>query len=277
MNQRLTLREQIDACRADSDDLHLPQHAADLAELKAGVQQNAEVRALWERSQRDERVVRGAMYDVSLPTGLEQRLLAAVQAAQERPLACVEKAANDEIPTQALVSVASAEQAPTTSRRRWVWSTVGLTAAAALILAAVVGNKFLNPADEAITKDQLASQVQEWVEAASKVKKWDATATNKWFPLESLKGVVDRSSSVPSSEGTITVYDVKLQTSSSRALLLVLPTTAKYPVDSLPFTSVSVSGGWDVVAWQKDGVLYVLAVRSDDARLDQFIRPQAVG
>lgn len=276
MNQRPTLREQIDACRADSDDLHLPEHAADLAELKAGVQQNAEIRALWERSQHADRTIRGAMQDVPLPAGLEQRLLAAVQAAQEQSLAFVEKATVAETPGQGVDSVASAKRAPITSRRTWVWGTFGLTAAA-LILAAIVGNQFLNPADEAVTKDQLASQVQDWLQAVSKVK-WDATATAKRFPKGSLNGGVSRSGSVASSQGTIFVYDVTLSTGSSRAMLLVLPTMAKYPVDSLPpFTSVPVSGAWDVVAWQKDGALYVLAVSGTDSRLDQFIRHQPIG
>ena len=43
MNQRPTIREQMDACRPDSDDLHLPEHAADLAELQASLREGGEV------------------------------------------------------------------------------------------------------------------------------------------------------------------------------------------------------------------------------------------
>lgn len=273
MNHRPTLREQMDACRADSDDLLLPEHAADLAELKAGVQQSAEIRGLWERSQRDDRAIRGAMLDVALPIGLEQRLLAAVQAAQEQPLACVETVTNEEISVPEVA--APSRQTPTMTRRRWVVSTIALTAAAS-ILAAYLGSQFLSSPQEPISKDLLAAQVQEWLPVVSNVK-WDAKTTQDKFPANSLRGDVAHSSSVASSQGTITVYDVRLSTSSSRALLLVLPATAKYPVSSLPFTELSVSGGWKVGAWQKSGVLYVLIVSERAASLKEFIRPQSIG
>jgi negative regulator of sigma E activity len=274
MNQRPTLREQIDACRADSDDLHLPEHAADLAELKTGVQQSAEIRGLWERSQRDDRSIRGAMHDITLPAGLEQRLLAAVQAADEPPLASVEKVVDEEVPAQG--AAPASRPAPIMARRRWLSRTVtALAATAALVLVAVLGNRFFNPPDVAITKDELVSQTQEWLQATSKVK-WDANTTQDKFPVRNLKGKANRSGSVASSQGTITVYDVKLPTSSSRATLFVLPTTAKYPVYPLPFTDVPVSGGWKVGAWQTGGVLYVLVV-SDKDGLEEFIRHQPIG
>lgn len=273
MNQRPTLREQIDACRPDSDDLHLPVHAADLAELKEGVQQSAEIRGLWERSQRDDRAIRGAMQDVALPIGLEQRLLAAVQAAHEQPLAGVEKVMEEEVPAQ---EVAASRLAPTITRRRWLSRTVtALAATAALVLVAVLGNSFLNPPDVAITKDELASQTQEWLQAALKLKR-DTKTTQDRFSVRNLSGKANQSGSLASSQGTITVYDVKLPTSGNQAKLFVLPTTAKYPVASLPYTELSVSGGWKVGAWQTGGVLYVLVV-SKDTHLEEFIRPQPLG
>ena len=82
MNQRPTIREQMDACRPDSDDLHLPEHAADLAELQVGLRESAEVRCELDRIQQSDRIIRSATHDVSLPAGLEAKLLAAVQAAQ---------------------------------------------------------------------------------------------------------------------------------------------------------------------------------------------------
>lgn len=276
MNQRPTLREQIDACRPDSDDLHLPEHAADLAELKAGVQQSAEIRGLWERSQRDDRAIRGAMLDVALPIGLEQRLLAAVQAAHEQPLACVEKVVDEEVTVQEAVS--SVRYVSTTIRRRWVVSTIALTAAAS-ILAAYLGSQFLSSPQEPISKDLLAAQVQDWLQAADPLNmNWDAKATNNRFPGRSLYGKVEQAGSVVTRQGTITVYDVRLSNGSSQAVLLVLPTTAVYRVDSMPASKVEVSGHWNVGSWQTDGVLYVLAVRrGGDTNLQHFIRPQRVG
>jgi hypothetical protein len=270
MNQRPTISEQIDACRPDSDDLHLPEHAADLAELHGSLRENGEVRSDCERIQRNDRLIRSAMQDVSLPAGLEAKLLAAVQAAQVVPLAGVEQAVREDARAGDTLAV----PVPAKASRRWIMkAAVGLGAAAATI-AAIFG--FLNqkPTDQQITKDQLATQVEEWLRKADARTMTPPTkAALTTFPTRTVVGKVDRFRSI---SGGITAYSVAR--GASRATLLVVPTTKAYPVGSLPFTKLGVSGGWQVGAWQKDGILYVIAVpENSDARLDQFAPQQPIG
>ncbi len=275
MNQRPTIREQMDACRPDSDDLHMPEHAADLAELHGSLPENAEVRGEWERIQQSDRVIRSGMQDVSLPAGLEARLLAAVQAAQPEPLAGVEQAIQQEAP------LADHQMAsPARVNRRWLMTVIGgLATTAALVLVGIFASQRYYQQDDKIDKDQLAAQVEDWLRVADpKAMAWAAKTDASVFPKGSIRGRVAHSGSITSSQGKIVVYDVTLPGSSSRATLLVIPTAQQYPVNAFPATTVSISGGLSVGAWQKNGVLYVLAVRTGtDTRLEDFIPPQPIG
>ena len=274
MNQRPTIREQMDACRPDSDDLHLPEHSTDLAELQVGLRASAEVRGEWERSQQEGRVIRGAMQDVALPVGLEARLLVAVQAAHVVPLAGVEQAVREVAPANGNLAV----PAPSKANRRWFMkSAIGLGAAAAVVLAGVFVFQDRTPKEEHITRDQLASQVEDWLRTVDvSAMKPPTNSALSTFPKGTVLGKADRFSSISTSQGRITAYSVTL--GGSRAILFMLPTTKAYPVGSLPFTTLGVSGGWRVGAWQRDGVLYVIAIPADsDARLDQFVPQQPIG
>lgn len=275
MNQRPTLREQIDACRPDSHDPHMPEHAAELAEFAAGLRESGEIRSQWERSQHNDRILRGAMQDVSLPTGLEARLLAAVQSSSVTPLAGVERAVREE----STVSENSVVPARPATSRRWFLQVAGaLGGTAALVLAAVLVFQSGQKVEQPITKDQLAAQVEAWLGTVDLKALPAATkASQRAFPNEIVLGSVKRAGTFSTDEGEITAYDVEL--GSNHATLLVIPTSQVYPVGSFPLTNLSgVSGGWQVRAWQSGGSLYVIAVRSNsDARLDHFIRPQAVG
>lgn len=272
MSKRPTIREQIDACRPDSDDPHLPEHAAELAELAAGLRESDEIRSQWERSQHNDRILRGAMQDVSLPTGLEARLLAAVQAAGATSLSGVEQAAEQESPAgENLVSPARSG-----ANRRSFLQVAGVfatTAALALIGFLVIQSS--QPTEQTITKDRLVSQVQEWLQ---KMEATPMTKPSKAIPTPGgVFGTVVEGTSFSSSQGTVTAYSVTLR--GSNAKLLVIPTSRQWPVGAMPYTKVSgVSGGWIVGAWQKEGVLYVIAVdERAGGDLNQFTPPPPVG
>lgn len=274
MNQRPTTREQMDSCRPDSDDLHLPEYAADLAEFRAAYRESAEVRAEWERSQQDGRIIRSAMQDVSLPAGLEARLLAAVQAAEAIPLAGVERVVNEESRTNDHTTTPT----PAKANRRWFMGTAaGLAAAAAVILLGVFAFQSWTQREQSITKDQLASQVEEWLRTVDvRTMSPPTKAALSTFPTGTVLGKVDRFRSISSSQGSITAYSVTR--GANRATLLMVPTTKAYPVGSLPFTRLGVSGGWQVGAWQRGGVLYVIAVpENSGAHLDEFVPQQPIG
>src|SRR5262245_49923672 len=66
------IREQVDACRPDSQDLNDPE----LRDAADAIECDERARRLFESSQRLDSKVRRAMRDVEVPNGLEQRLLA---------------------------------------------------------------------------------------------------------------------------------------------------------------------------------------------------------
>jgi len=273
MSQRPTIREQIDACRPDSDDLHLPEHAADLAELHGSLRESPEVRGDCERIQRNDRIIRSAMQDVSLPAGLEAKLLAAVQAAQTVPLTGVERAIQEEPSAEDKSVTSIPANIPVKGNRRMFIKVAGGAVAASLLVGVIA---YLNwsPNEQPITKDELATQVEQWLRAVD-VRAMAKPTKPTGLPTGVL-GTVAGSSVISSSQGKITAYSVKLRGSS--ATLLMVATTKAYPVGSLPFTKIGVSGGWQVGAWQKGGVLYVIAVpEKSDAHLDQFAPQQPIG
>ena len=283
MNKRPTLREQIDACRPDSDDLHLPQHAADLAELAEGVRTSAELRTRWEQSQQDDRLIRGAMHDVTIPVGLEQRLLAAVAQASAAPLAAAVAEANDtRPPEQPAVTVAAAERAKDqpslrTTRRSFPRIAIALCGVAALMLLAISGRQFWKQDSQPVNKNELAARVESWLQTSyDPGMQWQRTsAPLDGFPQDKVLGQIARWSKLRSpEEPNIVAYDLTI--GGNQARLLVVSTSQQYPVAALPWTPIGVSGGMTVGAWQKGDVLYVLAVR-DDSRLHQFVRPQTIG
>lgn len=275
MNQRPTIREQMDACRPDSDDPHLPEHAADLAEFAAGLRENGEIRSQWKRSQNNDRILRGAMQDVSLPPGLEARLLAAVQASDDAPLAGVEQAVREGSPPSSDPVVPAR---PETSRR-WFLQVAGvLGGTAALALVAVLVFQSVQKTEQPVTKDQLVAQVEAWLGKVDPRTLPSPTEENRAaFPSGTVLGKPMRAGVFSSDQGKITAFDVTLD--SNHATLLVIPTSKVYPVGSFPLTNLAgISGGWQVRAWQSGGALYVIAVHGNsDARLHHFIRPQPVG
>lgn len=289
MNKRPTLREQIDACRPDSDDLHLPEHAADLAELAEGIRNSADVRAQWNRTQHDDRLIRSAMHEVSLPAGLEQRLLAALLSSKPAPLSdAVDRASSDTAPERPAATVSSPEKgqgaarqhSPLPSRRLFAKVAGTFAAAAAVALVTAAGIFFWPQEPQDVTKDQLANQVQDWLQTSYQpgVQWQQANATiQASFPQNWVQGKIARWGRLPSeTEPKVVVYE--LTSGGNQARLFAITTTRQFPVGSLPYTRLNVSGGMSVGAWQKGDTLYVLAVREgSDSRLDHFLKPRTIG
>jgi len=278
MNQRPTLREQIDACRPDSDDLHLPQHAADLAELAEGVRTSAAVRTQWELSQQDDRLIRGAMHDLAIPAGLEQRLLAAVAAANPVAVAIAEAtdATPPKEPAAAVASPGRAQDLPAKRPARRIF--VVACGIAVIALLGVTIAQFWRHEPLQISKDQLASRVETWLDATYKPDvQWQSKTTmpQAGVPKNWVRATVERWCTVPGgSESSVIAYE--LTSGGNRARLLVITTSHEYPVAATPFSQVGgVSGGMTVGAWQRGNVLYIIATR--DGRLADFISQQPIG
>src|SRR5687767_10428691 len=121
-------REQIDACRAGSDDLALPA-LADLATAVEGDRALAEEVA---RSQRFDQTVAAAMHDLPVPDGLAERLLAKLSE-DGLDASGVEEAASDEAANEK-VALASSQSRVT---RRVALAGVLATGLLALIALAI--------------------------------------------------------------------------------------------------------------------------------------------
>ena len=255
MSDEQKLREQIDACRADSEDLHLPE----LGDLAAAVGSDAQVARRLARSQQFDRAVRAAVHDVPVPSDLLQKLLAEHDAAGTK---------------QEIEGPMPVRRSLVSRRLIGVLSTI-----AALFLLALGINAFRQRPPEVVTAGELADRADAWMGEVLQAKDWQkdlnlapqrthpipATVFGKavaWRPVDTN----DRSQGV--------AYDVSRQI-GSRAFLFVIRSTAKYPVAAPPaFTRITASRGMTLVAWQQGDRLYVLAVQEDGQRIEDFLRRQ---
>jgi hypothetical protein len=269
MNRLDQLRQQIDACRPGSDDLHLPE----LAELKAAVASSGEVAAELDRAQRFDQNVTSALYDVPVPAGLLDRLL--VSAASPVALAGVEQAI-DEGPEAA---PADAPQAATSvangTRRTWLWRAASIALTAAAVIA--LGVFFSRGKPREVAAQQLAMDVSNWFDQAASGNQWAiGSAEQPGFPLDqsvTRRPIARRSFLTPSGE-TAVVYELSAP-GQSRALLFVVTPRANYKVAQSPAgaTLMGTTGGIKAAAWQRPaGKLYVLVLKGSDVSIEQFLR-----
>ena len=134
-----TLREQLDAVRPDSEDLH----NIDLQEAARAVEESSEWRDLLSRQQSFDRDVAAAIQDVEVPGGLQSRLLDSLAAVREGQAA----------------DVAPASSPDSASRRgiiKWVATAAGLT------LAVAIGWLAFSPDGSRITLQQARNDLLEF-------------------------------------------------------------------------------------------------------------------
>jgi len=259
MNQDRTIREQIDACRAGSDDLSLPA----LAALASAAEHDRALAAELERSQRFDRAAVSALHDVSVPADLLERLLAQISRTEaseysEPAQASVELDATQNEPAAKLGRVVS---------RRWIFALAGL--AASVFFAAILWQVFDRPARQ-VTQNQLSDAVMHWYEEIPVADGWKAYEGQP-LPRAVLKPPA-RMRSYQTAYGRAEVYDLAAP-GRPRALLFVVKTRDRFAaVDTLPYSMLSASHGLRIGAWQSPGVLYVLVIDEDGQRIDDFLR-----
>jgi hypothetical protein len=164
MNRIDELREQIDACRAGSDDLHLPELAglAQAVGHDGAAENTADETAIareFDRSQRFDRSVVSALHDVSVPAGLLERLLAQTAAAKLEGTATLEGSVDRAVESADTTPAgeASVVKAPTSrTSRRWLIG-AGVLAASALAVGAVLFAVRSGPRD--ISQAELVNQL----------------------------------------------------------------------------------------------------------------------
>lgn len=270
------LREQIDACRPGSEDLALPE----LAKLAQAVELDQSVAAELGRSQAFDRAVMAAMHDVSIPSGLAERLLA-VSAATDPP-------ASVSLPPR---TESRADEMPINrdwrmNRRLVIGGSIAL-----LALLAVSTSLLWQARRPVVQLSQLQVAVEQWLSTLG------GEQSNRWLALQGGQPLADfpldvaisvrpnRWQNLPQSadatgHATAAAYDLAVP-GQPPAVLFVVRSSARYLVPPIPTTSMrlNLSRGLTATAWQRKDSrdLFVLVVQeSSGQRLEDFLQAPRV-
>ena len=254
--------EALEACRADSDDLQLPE----MSHLAETLGDDDELRQRLADVQRSDAGLKNAFRDVPTPDGLQERLLAALAEAEAES---EEATLTDEKPTPA-------HRSTSPSRR---WFLVGSTAAA-LALAVGIGALIMNwrgPLDAntwATSAMQLQSSLSQSAWEMDKPEpaqrpafdRWQRGVTGQgWQPIDNPwddEAVAYRLFNRGGTTATLFVF----QPRSVDANLPLAP-----PTEPVQRTSLSTAG-----VWTNNGLVYVLVVNGGVQQYQSFLRPNQI-
>jgi hypothetical protein len=265
----------IDACRPGSDDERCPE----LAPLADRLAADAELAQAFAGAQRFDMLVAETLDDVPLPAGFEQRLLAALVAAQTLPTArapmdeaaAVAAAPSSEpnvAPVPHSVAPATVAFARARSPRRWL---VGVAAVA----AAVVAGAWLSWPRAELTAETLPIAAQQWfLEFDSTAAAWhnQSVPAGYTFPVRDLGSRRPRWAAVNTADGyQLAAYDLSLPTVT--AYLFVLDGGPEGLPTQPPTSPQRSTGAQSVAVWQAGGLTYALVVQGDAAAYRRFLLP----
>lgn len=253
MTDKPSIRELIDACRADRHDPQRPE-LPELAPLARELAANPQLQPVIEQAERFDRNVRAALDDVELPAGLADRLLAGCEAAVVTP-------------------AKSEESTDDAATKKWSRRQVlAMFSAAASVLIALVGGwqlmTYLKP--RPVSNDTLAQTAIAWFDLSGPQLTWQSyeSAPVTQYPLA--RTIRYRPARWARLNNSTVVYD--LTNSGTRALLFVQRTNRPHPGLKSFMTRLSSSGGIALGAWQRTEVVYVLAVIEGEQRIDDYLR-----
>jgi len=268
-------REGIEACRPGSDDLH----STELSDVARQVERDPEARAFYDRVQRSDAAIAGAMERVSVPEGLCDRLLAALGTSEQ---ACDRSLARA---VDGALASANANHAPDAdaadlvadkssiasdarwSRRRWMAACSGV--AATILLAAVLSTWFATSAPVALEDvadswfEQLTPQWQDVARAprcfAVPAAVLASPTSWQWIARQSEPGVA---------------YQLQ-SPSGHKAMLYVVRMSRPELPGGPPTRPQSATGGRAVGYWRSGQLVYVLVVPGDERGYREFINSAA--
>ncbi len=241
--------EAIEACRPGSDDLSDP----DLAFLATELAAKAELDSAFERSQQVDGLLTEVFQNQPVPEGLEQRILARLEAAR------AEEDASDELAPDEPATPRPATGHRRVSRRTWL-SVGGATAVAASLLVATLLH--WQAPNEYTGQDVLELAIDLFNTPSS--DSWQTSSPPSAYPLSPKVVATDiRWRKVPSFLGHRAVaYDLSTPGGTQATLFVV-----KCPVDGLstapPLRPALMTGGRSTSAWQSGSLVYVLVVRGE--------------
>ncbi len=291
------LIEAMEACRTESEDLSDPR----LAFLAAELAVDPALREQFERLGRLDRAVGEAFGDVPVPEGLDRRILArlavartgpagadgpsaaawpepepsvqeSVQAPDEQPAAAWQAALGSaHVPLPADDAPVSARPAPRVRRRWWLaagGATAAATVAAALVVVLVAGFLRTSPPSVAQLLDAaIADAAVQFRTETPTGERVDRVAPPQGFPLSrqvvALPGTRWRNAVVGEDRGV--AFDLALR-GRARATLYVLESRVANLPAMPPSQPQCNTGGYCALAWEENGLAYVLVVAGDNAR-----------
>lgn len=280
---RQNVRELMDACRAHSDDLQLPE----LSALADAVRSDPTLDSQLKKGHRIDELIGQALREAGVPDGLEERLLAALANGEPRSemldpaldaeLAeigeCAEIAERAEI-GGADTSVRAVVPTPRSSRWRY-WSLISV--AAAITLLAICWSQFSQEPTFA-SQDDVASHTAEWLAGLSETK-WSRDASPASHPLPGRLAVNTFSWQIVPVKGSslsVVCYDVSATPSEKQYFFVCNNAHAATLPKSPPHDPALIStlpDPWSVGGWtcERPGFVYVLAIRGDQKRYQDVI------
>jgi hypothetical protein len=251
----------LDACRPASDDLRQPELRA-TADSVASDARAAEIRV---RIERIDAATFRAMHNISLPAGLESRLIARLHEAAQN--AAIGDTVGADGPSRPDVAT-SARSNSSLSRRKWLAWSGGLATAVAATIAAVM---FFRPAPPLEPEDLEWSR--QWHLQIVDLGDWQTMKPGALdeHALSTLHITPRRYRDASSIVGRDAyAYDLTLP-GGPRATLFVIPqaTRARLPTFPPPQPQ-SPTLGLNVAYWQRGDVIYVLVV--DSHRIEDYRR-----
>jgi hypothetical protein len=267
------MREAMDACRAGSDDLGLPE----LAQVADSLAADSGARRVFDRIQRLDKRIAAAAHDVPVPAGLAERILARLPngsaLATNGSLAAETAAATESISTETaamgaagLVAPAAAQVAPAAAlgRLRFSKRALSLAGLAASLLIAV-GLVAFWPPHKPLSAAALIDNSGDWTAQLAERASWEPLTERELAKYPAAEAVRARPQSWSNASSLVgedaVVYDVS--TAGHRAYLFVIPSVdpvAGPAPSSIPQSSTH---GLMIGCWQSQGMVYVLVVEGD--------------
>ncbi len=271
-DSRTELYEAIDACRPGSDDLDAPE-MRELAELIAC---DDDVRQIFERSQRLDENIGEAIRDVTIPDGIEARVLLCLAAGNQADMALdtgpVERLDAGQPGGATTVVGRSAETARRPAISKWVRIVGAAAALSILVVAGVFAFKAFFPPSP-IPFEALAEDVHHWVDQAAEgewAKDWTSAPDDS--PASSVPAKPHQWQRISTQyDARSTVYDL---TPPGKPLVfhIIVHTNREFDVPTfMPRTPQSSTGGVCIGACQRGGALYILYVVGGEDRYQRFV------
>ncbi len=225
-------------------------------------------RRSFDRLQRFDQRISGAIRDVAVPAGLAERILARVQIASGNSTAVASNDAVDDAPCPAPVTESNRRRM---GRRGWMLAAVAASVAVAVSFV-------LWPRPPELTADQLLSHGGEWAKQLWK------QPTN-WTPLATgQREVPDYPFAAPIvvspsrwadvarlSESNAVAYDLTTG-GGQRAILFVIRDAEIECNPTPPINPQSSTEGLMIGCWRAQGVVYVLVVDGDERSYKSLLK-----